>query len=339
MDFYDVLRCREENMPENLVYGTWIEKKLGIHKLLAGEHIFRFECAGSHPLSKARSGAPGLECRVDGISLRRFRWDDLAGWMARYLEEEDALFRSRVERARAEVREIEAAVERYRRDLGEYPERLEDLIEPPGRLAGAAGQWPYLERVARDPWGQLYRLHVPGRFNPSRFDVYSVHGDSRAPSGWIGNWPDPYRLEDAVEGEELSALSRSEGTTDLIQELSLEEPSPLSGGKLRFVRFRGEGGRIEFLLPESLEPGPRRVRLRLLASWDYCVLGVSLNGVAVSPPIDGYSPRIRTLTADCGVLEIRRDRNVLALECAGRNPRSRGHFAGLDAVILERPAD
>ena len=64
------------------------EKKLGIHRLAPGEYTFRFECVGSHPLARAAdSNEPGRDCRLDGISLRRFPWDDLHGQMARYLAE------------------------------------------------------------------------------------------------------------------------------------------------------------------------------------------------------------------------------------------------------------
>ncbi|MGQ9589565.1 MAG: DUF2961 domain-containing protein [Planctomycetota bacterium] len=322
LDFYDWLRSRPENMPENLVYGTWLERKLGIHRLVPGDYAFRFECVGSHPLSRARGGGAGLECRLDGISLRRLRWDDLAGWMARYLVEEEELFRGRAEEAKARVLAIASEVERCRREFGAYPARLEDL--PLG--------------VGRDPWGQLYRFEAPGRFNPSGFDVYSVRGDSRNPAAWIGNWPDPYRIEGALEGEDLEVRARSAATTDTVQELSLGEPPPLSGRRLRFVRFRGDGDWIEFALPSSLDPGARRLRLRLVASWDYGIVVPALNGAEVSAPVDAYAPRPRALTLDAGTVEVRAGENVLRITAARRNPRSRGSFAGLDAVILEPPA-
>ena len=36
MDFYDPYLAWKENRPENFLYGTWFEKKVGIHKLAAG---------------------------------------------------------------------------------------------------------------------------------------------------------------------------------------------------------------------------------------------------------------------------------------------------------------
>ena len=44
----------KENRPENFLYGTWFEKKLGIHKLTPGDYVFRFECVGANPLSPSR---------------------------------------------------------------------------------------------------------------------------------------------------------------------------------------------------------------------------------------------------------------------------------------------
>ena len=46
MDFYDPYLAWKENRPENFLYGTWFEKKVGIHKLAPGDYMFRFECVG-----------------------------------------------------------------------------------------------------------------------------------------------------------------------------------------------------------------------------------------------------------------------------------------------------
>jgi len=190
MDFYDPFLAWKENRPENFLYGTWFEKKLGIHKLIPGDYVFRFESVGANPLSRARdSDSPGLSSRLDGISLRRFPWDDLSGWMERYLAEEAKLFKERRYEARKAIDALEAAILAFRRDAGEYPRSLDELLGRPERLGGKAGSWPYVKgSIPRDPWGQLYRYACPGTMHPDSFDVYSVQGDSRSPQGWIGNW-------------------------------------------------------------------------------------------------------------------------------------------------------
>ena len=97
IDFYDPFLAWDRNRPENFLYGTWFENKFGIYKLPPGEYRFRFECVGAHPLSQSADGnGPGLNCRLDGISLRRFPWDDLHGQMPEYLDDEKTLFAARM---------------------------------------------------------------------------------------------------------------------------------------------------------------------------------------------------------------------------------------------------
>ncbi len=44
------------------------------------------------------------------------------------------------------------------------------------------------DRIPLDPWGQPFQFVRPGVRNPQGFDVWSFHGNSRAPAVWIGNW-------------------------------------------------------------------------------------------------------------------------------------------------------
>ena len=130
MDFYDPYLAWKENRPENFLYGTWFENKVGIHKLAAGDYTFRFESVGSHPLARAGdSGGPGLNCRLDGISLRKFPWEDLYGQMQRYLAEEKERFAAMVVQAEKAVANLNAAIEKFHRDTDEYPRSLDELIE------------------------------------------------------------------------------------------------------------------------------------------------------------------------------------------------------------------
>ena len=335
MDFYDPYLAWKENRPENFLYGTWFEKKLGIHRLDPGEYAFRFECVGSNPLARAdASSEPGLNARLDGISLRRFPWDDLHGDMQRYLAEEETRFDAMVERAARDVAAIAAAVERFQVDTGAYPQRLEELLARPAPPADADDTWPYVHELPRDPWGQAYRYASPGQFRPDAFDVYSVHGNSRDPALWIGNWPTPFRFDGAIEGEELEIRSRSDGVTTTAQQVGIASFPPLSGGRLLFVRLRERGDSIELALPPSLRPGRYAMTLRLVTSWDYAVLQASLNGAALGPPVDAYTPRVDATSVPLGTVAIASGPNILRLEAVARNPASTGHAAGLDAVLL-----
>jgi len=335
MDFYDPYLAWKENRPENLLYGTWFEKKLGIHQLAPGDYVFRFECVGANPLSRANdSDEPGLHCRLDGISLRRFPWEDLYGDMQRYLAEEEKRFAEMVARARQSVADLAAAVERFRLDTGEYPSGLDELQRRPQRLPTGAGKWPYVTELATDPWGQAYRYACPGQFNPGGFDVYSVHGNSRNPALWIGNWPSPYRLRDSLEGEDLEIQAKSDAVTVTKQEIGIASFPPLSGGRLLFVRLQKKGDSIDLALPRSIKPGKYVLKLRLITSWDYAVVRVSFNGQPLGSGLDTHSPKVDAMWTEPVQVEIGTQPNVLRLEAVNQNPFSSGFHAGLDALVL-----
>jgi len=336
MDFYDPYLAWKENRPENFLYGTWFEKKVGIHQLVPGDYVFRFECVGSNPLARAEdSDEPGLNCRLDGVSLRRFPWDDLPGQMQRYLAEEEKRFAEMVDQAKQTVANLNAAVRRFRLDTGEYPNGLAELLARPARLSTATGNWPYIDAIPLDPWGQAYRYAHPGTFNPDAFDVYSVHGHSRNPAGWIGNWPCPFRLRGALEGEDLDVRARSEEASVSKQEVGIASFPPLSGGRLLFVRLREKGDSIDLALPASIKPGRYVLTVRLVTSWNYGVLRASFNGTPLGQPVDTYSRKIDARSVELGPVDVTAEANVLRLEAVDRNPASTGYYAGLDAVLLE----
>ena len=209
MDFYDPYFIQTFNMPENFLYGTWYENKVGIYSLEPGSYTIRFECIGANPLARVRgvaytqagtryiedkpAGQPGLKMALDAISLRKLPWENTWDWMQDYLAREERLFAARIETAAATVQRLAEAIEAFRKDVGEYPLILDELIEQPRRLADKSGNWPYMKslvdgRIPLDPWGQHYRYICPGINNTDRFDVWSVHGNERDPSLWIGNW-------------------------------------------------------------------------------------------------------------------------------------------------------
>ncbi|UCC95465.1 MAG: type II secretion system major pseudopilin GspG [Candidatus Omnitrophota bacterium] len=62
--------------------------------------------------------------------------------------------------AKADVEaNIPSALELYEMDVGEFPKKLEDLIQNPG-----VDNWdgPYLKRLPKDPWGREYEYYFPG---------------------------------------------------------------------------------------------------------------------------------------------------------------------------------
>lgn len=186
MDFFVDRHHNRGDQPENFLYGTWFDNKCGVRRLAAGDYVMRFECVGANPLSRRRGTTePGYDMALDGISLRRLPWQgDMWEWLQGYLAREQARESAMVAEARRFVTILAAAVEEFRRRQGRLPREL-------GELLGADLQSlpeGMRTRLPRDPWGQEYGYAAPGRHNVEGADVWSVHGNSRRPSGWIGNW-------------------------------------------------------------------------------------------------------------------------------------------------------
>lgn len=101
---------------------------------------------------------------------------------------------AQIEKARADIRNIESALNLYRLDNFAYPsseQGIEALVNRPNdpnlRNWKAGG---YLTRVPADPWGNPYLYLNPG--NNGEIDVYTLGRDGR-PGGEgidadIGNW-------------------------------------------------------------------------------------------------------------------------------------------------------
>lgn len=74
-----------------------------------------------------------------------------------------------------QVGQIAASIESYNNDVGEYPSRLEDLTDDPGR-SGWLG--PYgKESDLKDQWGKPFEYTVPGQDGP--FDLKSYGKDGK----------------------------------------------------------------------------------------------------------------------------------------------------------------
>lgn len=99
--------------------------------------------------------------------------------------------RAMVEKARADVRMIEQAIEMYRIDTRRYPsleEGLDILAAPP---AGSTLRTEsYIRNLPLDPWGNPYQYLYPGE--NGAFDVFSFGADGRSGGDGlnadIGNW-------------------------------------------------------------------------------------------------------------------------------------------------------
>ncbi len=98
---------------------------------------------------------------------------------------------ARMTAARADIANLEVALDAFEVDTGRFPttdEGLAALVEEP---AGASGWYgPYIKRgVPKDPWGRPYVYTQPGDHNTTGYDLYS-YGPNGQEGGDddIDNW-------------------------------------------------------------------------------------------------------------------------------------------------------
>ncbi len=109
-----------------------------------------------------------------------------------------------------------------------------------------------------------------------------------------------------------------------------------SGGKQLFVLFDAAEGR--FTVPFELKTPVKGLgRLKLTKSWDYGNWKVRLDGKVVGglENVDLYSPQIVSHDFRLGALDLTAGGHELSFECTGRNPQSKGHYLGVDALTIE----
>ena len=101
---------------------------------------------------------------------------------------------AKVSTAKANVSELESALERFYVHMDRYPsndEGLKALVEPP---AGEDKKWrgPYVKLLRADPWGNAYQYRSPGQHHTSSFDIWSRGADNaeggEGQGADIGNW-------------------------------------------------------------------------------------------------------------------------------------------------------
>jgi general secretion pathway protein G len=107
--------------------------------------------------------------------------------------------RARMATAKAQITQLESALEFYRMDNARYPttdQGLRALVEKPSGTPAPKNYPPggYLKKrdALRDPWDELFMYQSPGSHNPHAFDLWS-NGADFSPGGTdtgadIGNW-------------------------------------------------------------------------------------------------------------------------------------------------------
>ena len=102
---------------------------------------------------------------------------------------------ARLNTAKQDIRNLEAALEIYRMDNGRYPttdQGIRALIEKP-TVGPVPNRWRdggYLSKpiLPKDGWGAAYQYGSPGQHNARGFDLWSLGPDGVAGNDDIGNW-------------------------------------------------------------------------------------------------------------------------------------------------------
>ncbi len=107
--------------------------------------------------------------------------------------------KARLQTARAQLTQLESALEFYRMDNGRYPnteQGLEALVRKPSGDPQPRNYPPggYLKKsdAINDPWGEPFFYENPGTHNAHAFDIWSYGADFEAGGDGgdadIGNW-------------------------------------------------------------------------------------------------------------------------------------------------------
>ena len=88
---------------------------------------------------------------------------------------------AKVSAAKANVAELESALERFYVHMDRYPseeEGLKALVEAP---SAEDKNWrgPYVKMLRPDPWGQSFQYRAPGAHHTASFDIWSRGADGK----------------------------------------------------------------------------------------------------------------------------------------------------------------
>ena len=101
---------------------------------------------------------------------------------------------AKVSTAKANVAELESAIERFYIHMDRHPtneEGLTVLTDPP---SGEDKKWrgPYIKLLKPDPWGNQYQYRIPSSRRNTGYDVWSRGADGadggEGDAADIGNW-------------------------------------------------------------------------------------------------------------------------------------------------------
>ena len=99
---------------------------------------------------------------------------------------------AKIDVAKSNIASLQTALDAFEVDVGRYPtaaEGLQALVVRPQSVKDQDWRGPYLTKVPKDPWGNLYVYRFPGKHNQNGFDLYSFGPDGKEGGGDdVTNW-------------------------------------------------------------------------------------------------------------------------------------------------------
>jgi type II secretion system protein G len=182
-------------------------QQLGVHAARALQRILAAELANKTEKDDARAGSlTGSQDEVTKtLEAWRKWWDGLKA-------------KKDIEKTKADLVKVGAAVEAFRKAQGKLPEILDYLKNKPDY----AKDWPkdgYYAGDLKDAWGRAFQFRVPG--TGADFDVFSWGGDMRA---WgTGDAADLYHHDKWIAAVREKTQKTIEETAKLIQQFKTDQ--------------------------------------------------------------------------------------------------------------------
>jgi hypothetical protein len=203
-----------------------------------------------------------------------------------------------------------------------------------------AYRWHILDPIRFTKSLRFELQHGPNDDVPSEYATlavwYQTHPHSPFPpfpeGGEAVGTVAPFRIEGAIEGEELvgSALATQGRVT--VQSMA-EFHGDWSGDAQLLWRGGSPGGHLT-LFVTSPEAGEREVIGHFTKSGDYGDVKVMHQGRELAV-IRGYAPGIATSTVSLGRVLLERGPNAFLLEIEGKDARSNGYAVGIDGFAFK----
>jgi general secretion pathway protein G len=96
--------------------------------------------------------------------------------------------------AKVQIASFVTALSMFEVDNGHLPKSADGLQALMTRPRDDQNTWkgPYLQlnKLPLDPWKQPYVYAIPGRHNPTGYDLYTNGKDAQGGTNTIGNWAD-----------------------------------------------------------------------------------------------------------------------------------------------------